>query len=291
MRASLLAALAVLVLTTPAGATTLTQSTPEWKVVAAGDIASCDSSGAADTSALVQSLAPDAVLTLGDNAYPDGAFSDFRDCYQPTWGAFRTKTFPAPGNHDYHTAGAKAYFDYFGPRARGRFYSFDLGPWHIVSLNSEVPHGYGSRQVRWLRHNLAGDSRRCEVLYWHRPRWSGGAHGSDPGMSALWRAAYDHGVELVLAGHDHNYQRFYKLDAYGRSDRRYGARQVVAGTGGKSLYDTGPPMPRRAAASSSTHGVIELTLRAGGYDLRFVPVAGSSWTDVLPGRTCHGPPW
>jgi hypothetical protein len=293
MRVSTLvmATLAVLAAPAPVEAAALERtSLREWTVVAAGDIASCETTGAAETALLVQALGPDVVLALGDNAYPNGSADDYARCYDPTWGAFKETTFPTPGNHDYATRGAAGYFGYFGRRARAPFYSFNLGPWHVVSLNSEVSHGLGSPQVRWLRRNLAADRSRCELLYWHRPRWSGGAHGSNPGMFALWRAAYDLGADLVLAGHDHNYQRFYKLNAYGRLDRRHGVRQVVVGTGGKDLYDAGTRVPHRAAASSTTHGVVELTLRAGEYDLRFVPVAGSSWTDIVPRRACHGPP-
>ena len=262
----------------------------EITVVAAGDIASCESAGAADTAALLESLRPNAVLTLGDNAYPDGTPADFANCYEPSWGAFRNKTFPAPGNHDYHTRGAAGYFGYFGSRAPARYYSFNLGAWHLVSLNSEVNHASGSPQLTWLRRDLRADPRRCEVLYWHRPRWSGGAHGSDPGMWTFWRAAYDLGVDLVLVGHDHNYQRFYRLNPRGEVDRRYGVLQLVVGTGGKSLYDAGSGVRNRAVANSTTNGVLELTLRSGGYDLRFVPVAGSTWTDVVAGRSCHGAP-
>jgi acid phosphatase type 7 len=291
LRGFLIAIIAALATAGPGAAAALdVTSVREWTVVAAGDIASCEAPGAAETSPLVQSLGPDAVLTLGDNAYPDGTADDYARCYEPTWGAFKAKTFPAPGNHDYHTPGAAAYFDYFGSRAPGPFYSFNLGPWHIVSLNSEIPHGVYAPQLRWLRRDLAADSRRCELLYWHRPRWSGGPHGSDLGMSALWRAAYNHGVDVVLAGHEHSYQRFYRLDSHGRFDGRYGVRQLIVGTGGNILYAAGKRLPGRTARVSSTHGVLELTLRAGGYEHRFVPAPGSTWTDVVPVRNCHGTP-
>jgi acid phosphatase type 7 len=262
----------------------------EWKVVAAGDIANCAAPGAVETSQLVQSLDPDAVLTLGDNAYLEGAAEEFANCYAPTWGVFKDATFPAPGNHDYKTPGASGYFGYFGPRAPAPYYSFNLGPWHIVSLNSEIPHGKYSRQLRWLRRDLAADPRRCELLYWHRPRWSGGPHGSDSGMWALWHAAYNHGVDVVLAGHEHNYQRFYRLDRYGRYDGRHGLRQLIVGTGGTTLYPPARRLAGRTARVSSVHGVLELTLRAGAYEHRFVPVAGSTWADVVPARSCHAAP-
>lgn len=255
-------------------------------IAAAGDIASCDSAGDEATASLIRRLDPDAVLTLGDDAYPAGSADDFARCYAPTWGVFKRRTYPAPGNHDYATPSAAGYFGYFGSRAPGPYYSFDLRVWHFVSLNSEIDSAADSPQERWLRRDLRADGHRCELLYWHRPRWSGGEHGSDPGMQALWRAAYDLGVDIVLVGHDHNYQRFYRLDALGRRDPRRGVLQIVAGTGGKSHYELGT-IPNRAAANGTAHGVLELTLRRGGYDLRFVPVAGSTWIDSLRGRACH----
>lgn len=258
-------------------------------VAAAGDIASCDENGDAATASVVRALRPDAVLTLGDNVYPDGSQDQFSRCYAPTWGTFRAKTYPAPGNHDYATPEAAGYFAYFGRRAPGPYYSFELGAWHLVSLNSEIARERGSRQERWLRRDLARDRHTCELLYWHRPRWSGGAHGSDKSMQALWQAAYDHGVELVLTGHDHNYQRFYRLDARGRRDVRRGVVHLVVGTGGKSHYAT-RRMANRAAANTTTFGVLALSLRPGAYDLRFVPVRGSTWTDSLTGRRCRGAP-
>ncbi len=258
-------------------------------VVASGDIARCDSAGDEQTAALVARIDPDAVLTLGDNAYPDGAAADFADCYDPSWGAFRTITHPSPGNHEYATPGAAGYFDYFGRRAPAPYYSFDLGGWHIVSLNSELPHEPGSAQERWLRKDLARDKHRCELLYWHRPRWSGGTHGSDVGMQPLWKAAYGHGVDLVLAGHDHNYQRFYRMDGMGRRDPRWGVREVISGAGGASHYEVGP-IKNLAAADGTTNGVVKLRLRPRDYDLAFVPVPGGSFRDAIRGQSCHGSP-
>lgn len=254
------------------------------RVVAAGDIATCDGAHDTATGKLVRALAPRAVLTLGDHAYDDGGRAAFA-CYDAAWGSFRGRTFPTPGNHDYATSGAAGYFEYFGPRAPAPYYSFNLGGWHLVSLNSEIEHGAGSEQVRWLRADLRADRHRCELLFWHRPRWSGGLHGSDPGLQALWRAAYDHRVELVLTGHDHNYQRFRKQDVEGRRNDARGVRQIVVGTGGASLYPAGWIRNRRAATSSD-YGVLELVLRPRGYDTRFVPAAGSSYTDRVRNAAC-----
>ncbi|MDQ3866717.1 MAG: metallophosphoesterase [Actinomycetota bacterium] len=253
-------------------------------VVAVGDIASCDNGVDSATALLARSLAPRAVLTLGDNAYPNGSLRDYARCYAPTWGRFRARTHPSPGNHDYATPGAFGYFHYFGPRSPRPYYSFDLAGWHFVSLNSEIAHARGSTQERWLRRDLTRDSHACELLYWHRPRWSGGAHGSDPGMQALWQAAYDHGVELVLAGHDHNYQRFYRRDARGRRAPGRGVLEVVVGTGGAELYDPGRIAGRAAAAAA--YGVLALRLRPQGFGLRFV-ASGSRFRDALGRQRCR----
>lgn len=254
------------------------------RVVAAGDIATCDGARDTATGELVRSLAPRAVLTLGDHAYHDGDRAAFA-CYDAAWGSFRDRTFPAPGNHDYMTSGGAGYFAYFGSRAPAPYYSFNLGAWHLVSLNSEIDHGARSKQVRWLRADLRADRHRCELLFWHRPRWSGGLHGSDPNVQAFWRAAYDHRVELVLTGHDHNYQRFRKQDARGRRADLRGVRQFVVGTGGAPLYFAGLIRNRRAATSSDW-GVLELVLRPRGYDATFVPAAGSTYTDRIRKAAC-----
>jgi acid phosphatase type 7 len=255
-------------------------------VVAVGDITSCDKDVDSATAALARSLRPRAVLTLGDHAYPRGSVDDYARCYAPTWGRLRTRTHPSPGNHDYATAGAAGYFGYFGRRSPGPYYSFNLGGWHFVSLNSEIAHGRGSAQERWLRRNLDRDHHACELLYWHRPRWSGGMHGSDASMQAIWQAAYDHRVELVLGGHDHDYQRFYRLDGLGRRNSRRGVLEVVAGTGGAELYDPGRIANRAAAAA--TYGVLALRLRRHGFGFRFAAV-GSRFHDSVRGQRCRRP--
>ena len=258
-------------------------------VVAVGDIASCDRDGDERTAELVRRINPDAVLTTGDNVYSSGTPEEFSACYHPSWGEFREKTHPAPGNHDYGTAGAAGYFGYFGSRAPAPYYSFDLAGWHVVSLNSEIDQSSRSPQVRWLRRDLRRDRQRCELLYWHRPRWSGGAHGSSAETQALWRAAYESGVDLVLVGHDHNYQRFRRMDARGRLDSRFGVIQIVAGTGGRSHYDPGQ-IANRVVAEGETYGVLKLRLQPGSFGLRFMPVAGGTFTDVVRSGRCHGVP-
>jgi hypothetical protein len=197
-------------------------------IAAAGDVA-CDPAGpsfhggkgVADachmdaTAKLLLDLDPVVVLTLGDNQYENGTLAKFRRSYHLSWGRLKARTRPAPGNHDYETAGAAGYFDYFGAAAGHRstgYYSFDVGAWHLIALNSECAHvggcGKGSRQERWLRADLATHPTRCTLAYWHKPRFSSGMHGNDATYDALWQALYAAGADVVLVGHDHDYERF-----------------------------------------------------------------------------------
>lgn len=262
-------------------------------LLAAGDIASCTSSGDEATAALVDARPAAAVVTLGDNAYDRGTPREFAECYEPSWGRSRTRTRPSPGNHDYGTRGAAGYFGYFGAAAGDPatgYYSYDVGTWHVVSLNSNctaVPCGPGSAQERWLRADLAASNTRCTLAYWHHPRFSSGrVHGSSSVVAPLWRALYDAGADVVLAGHEHHYERFAPLDPAGGPDEARGIRSFVVGTGGRSLYPFGPPVPGSEVRDRSTFGVLSLTLHAEGYDWAFLPVAGGWFTDQGSGR-CH----
>jgi hypothetical protein len=276
-------------------------------VAAAGDIA-CDpasssfngGSGTATgchmgaTSDLLVGLDPDAVLTLGDNQYENGALAKYQGSYGPSWGRVKGKTKPAPGNHEYLTSGAAGYFGYFGSVAgdptKG-YYSFDLGTWHLISLNSNCSRaggcGVGSPQEEWLRADLASHPTACSLAYWHHPRFSSGEHGSHASMTALWQALQDGGAELVLSGHDHDYERFAPQDADGTLDAAHGIRQFVVGTGGKNHYPiTGAIVPHSEVRNDDTFGVLELTLRPSGYDWRFLPEAGKTFSDS-GSATCH----
>lgn len=258
-------------------------------IVAAGDIACGDQPCESQrrTTALIGWLRPRAVLTLGDNQYPDGALSDYRSSYHPTWGRFRGKTLPTPGNHEYHTSGARGYFDYFGSRARrgsGGWYSFDLGRWHLLSINT----GGGApseHRLRWVRRNLARDGSRCELAYWHHPRFSSGRdHGSDSRMRELWEVLYRAGVDVVLNGHEHNYERFALLDPSGHPARR-GIREFVVGTGGAKLYSLGNPIRGSQRRIDDRYGVLSMSLRRSSYEWRFVAVGR---TTLDKGRQrCH----
>jgi hypothetical protein len=258
-------------------------------LVGAGDIATCSSKGDEATAALLAGI-PGVVFTLGDNAYPDGTDSDYAGCYNPSWGRYKTRTRPTPGNHEYHDSGAASYFRYFG-RAAGEpgrgYYSYDVGAWHIVALNSNITMRSGSRQERWLRADLAASRRRCTLAYWHYPRFSSGTtHGSAKATAPLWQALYDLGAEIVVSGHEHNYERFAPQTPTGAADPARGIREFVVGTGGEGLYKLGPPLANSEVGNAKTHGVLKLTLSVGSYAWQFIPVAGATFTDSGRG-TCH----
>lgn len=260
-------------------------------LVGAGDIASCSSSGDEATAALLDAI-PGTVFTTGDNAYPGGTRADFR-CYDASWGRHRARTRPTPGNHDYRTPGASAYFRYFGaaagPSGRG-YYSYDLGTWHVVALDSNCTDtggcGPGSPQEQWLRADLAAHPARCTVAYWHHPPFTSGDHDPAVQTRPLLRALSDHGAEVVITGHNHNYERFAPQTADGRRDDVRGVRAFVVGTGGRSLYGFDRDAPHSEARDDDTYGVLALVLRPDGYDWRFVPTAGGTFTDSGSGR-CH----
>lgn len=260
-------------------------------VLAAGDIADCSSEADSATAAVLDDHPNATILTLGDLAYEDGTAEEFADCYDPTWGRHKARTHPAPGNHEYHTPGATGYFGYFGaaagPGDRG-YYSFDLGTWHVISLNSEQDTGPDGAQAAWLRDDLANTSAACVLAYWHKPRWTKGKYTDLLESQHLWNTLYDAGADVVLAGHDHNYQRYQPLDKFGAVDAVRGMRSFVVGTGGRHLYLLVADS-RREAGTDTTFGVLELTLHSTSYDWRFLPVAGSTYTDS-GSAPCSSPP-
>jgi hypothetical protein len=263
-------------------------------VVAVGDIANCASVGDEATASIVARTAA-TVLVLGDNVYPKGSRAQYAACYGPSWGRFKARTRPTPGNHEYGTPDARGYFGYFGTvaGAPGRgWYSFDLGAWHVVVLNSgncaAIRCDARSAQVRWLRADLEAHPRACTLAIWHHPRFnSGGRHGNTPSVGPFWDVLYAHGADVILNGHEHVYERFAPQTPDGVPSAAHGIRQFTVGTGGESHHwFRAVPQPNSEVRESDTYGVLELTLHARGYTWRFLPVAGSRFADAGSG-TCH----
>src|SRR5215216_1006736 len=248
--------------------------------VGAGDIANCSSNNDESTAKLLDNITG-TVFTVGDNVYPDGTLTQFNDCYGPTWGRHKNRTKPSPGNHDYNTSGASGYFNYFGAAAgdptKG-YYSYNLGAWHMIALNSEISQSVGSVQEKWLRVDLAANPKTCTLAYWHKPRFSSGQHGNIPASQPLWQALYDYGADVVLNGHDHTYQRFAPQNPKGQADPK-GIREFVVGTGGASLYSFTSNQPNTEVRNNTTFGVLKLTLHSTSYNWQFIPIAGQNFSD------------
>jgi hypothetical protein len=228
---------------------------------------------------------PGTIALLGDIAYPDGSASDYADCFDPAWGPMLARIRPAPGNHEYQTTDASGYFAEFGAAAGAPgegWYSYELGAWHVVVLNSNC--GFvggcegGSPQLDWLEADLRAHPSTCTLAYWHHPRLSSGRHGDDPRTDALWRALAAAGADLVLAGHDHDYERIGPEE---------GLRSFVVGTGGRSLYEfLHPRGPQTELRANDSYGLLMLTLHDAAFDWRFIPAAGSLLTDAGT-AACH----
>jgi hypothetical protein len=246
--------------------------------VGAGDIANCALTGADATARLLDTVLGD-VFTLGDHVYPSSTAEGFSGCYESTWGRHRSRTHPSPGNHEWDVNGGAPYFAYFGGTAAGGFYSFDLGAWHVLSLNSNVSAEPGSPQYEWARADLAARPARCTLAYWHHPLFSSGPNGNNGQMRSMWRMLDSAGVELVMVGHDHLYERFAPQDADGRAAPT-GMREFVVGTGGASPYGIAGLQPNSEMRIEQTWGVLKLTLRSDAYDWEFVPVAGQVARDA-----------
>jgi len=246
----------------------------------------------AATERVAASLHPDVVAVLGDTQYNSGSPSAYQRSYDLSWGKLLPITRPTIGNHEYGTAGGAGYFTYFsgtgGAKGKG-WYSYDLGAWHIVVLNSECGDaggcGKSSPQVKWLAADLAAHPTKCSLAYWHEPRFTSGLHGSNTAYDTFWRTLYTAHVDVVLNGHDHTYERFARLNPDAHNDLR-GAREFVVGTGGESLYPFKTIRAHSQVRNNKTFGVLALTLHSSGYDWKFVPAKGYSFTDS--GTTaCH----
>jgi acid phosphatase type 7 len=260
-------------------------------LVGAGDIASCKQpEGARATAKLLEKI-PGTIFAAGDLAYERGSPAEFQNCYGTTWGEFKARTKPAPGNHEYADPRATGYFQYWGeqagPAGKG-YYSYELGSWHIVVLNTNCfakdlgGCGEGSPQEIWLKQDLADHANACVLAYGHHALFSSGvfkSHAVHPELKALWRDLYAAHAALVLAGHEHSYERFAPQDPDGRADPTNGIREIVVGTGGRSHDPLGFAMANSEVRNTDTYGVIKLTLSPGHYTWEFIPEEGKSFTD------------
>jgi len=275
--------------------------TPPITFVGAGDIADCTTTesgtNAETTARLIDRMSDAVVFTAGDNAYFNGTAAEFNNCYGPRWGRFRGRTYPAPGNHEYQIS-AMPYFDYFGDRAGPRgagYYSYDLGTWHMIALNSNIPMGDGSEQMLWLKRDLdqmhareLATGAKCSLAYWHHPLFtSGPSAGSNAIALPVWRTLYAYGVDVVVNGHDHFYERFDAMDPTGRPDTPAGIKEYIAGTGGAiELYNFGPLL-HTSLNHLQAYGVLRFTLRDTGWDSVFIQSNPELMFDLSTGNLCH----
>ena len=277
--------------TTATTATTTTTGHPEGEhLIAAGDITDCKTTDDEKTAGLLAKL-PGTIATLGDTVYETGSKAEFATCFDPSWGRYKDRIRPAPGNHDYSNGRADAYFAYFGDAAGpggSGYYSYDLGSWHIIALNSncaQISCKAASPQQQWLAKDLAEHPAKCTLAYWHHPRFSSGLHGPTKALAPLYQTLYDNDVDVVLAGHDHDYERFVPLNPAGQPDSARGIRNFVVGTGGRLLYPAIKRDRRTQVINDATFGVLDLTLGTDAYSWRFVPTSGN-FSDSGSGP-CH----
>jgi len=277
----------------------------------AGDIAKCGGrlKNAEATAKLLDELFPPGeeangvIFTLGDNVYPSGTREEFAECYEPTWGRHKERTRPTLGNHDYRTERGAPYFEYFGENAgdpgKG-YYSYELGEWRILALNTlcdedEIGCGPGSPQYEWLKQELEENPAACTAAYGHHPRFSSGKHGSEEAIAPLFELLYDYGVDVYLAGHEHNYERFGPVDPQGRLDPERGVRQFIVGAGGRELRSLSgfggllggsDRLPASEAIDNTSYGILKLTLYPDSYEWEFLPIEGHSFRDSGSAE-CH----
>jgi hypothetical protein len=276
-----------------------TTSSPAPILLAAGDISDCSRPGDSLTAALIQSMPEAVVVTAGDNVYPHGAASEYNNCYDPTWGQFKSRTRPALGNHEYDNGSADGSFGYFGLAAFNNnpkgYYSFDVGAWHIVVLNDNpnfVSFTSTSTQVKWLKADLAATAQPCILAIWHQPLYFSTPSGSPGYLTArnvLWSALYQYHADLVLNGHKHFYERFALQDGF-RNATPDGIRQFTLGTGGSETSPTPvvlSPNSQVRHGGTNQWGVLKLILYEDSYAWEFLPVGNNTFTD-RGSTACHG---
>jgi calcineurin-like phosphoesterase family protein len=265
---------------------------PAEVILVAGNIATCGSTNDEATAAILDTLSG-TVFTLGDNAFPSGSAESYRECYEPSWGRNKARTYAALGNHEYEGGNASASFDYFGERVGPRdlgYYSRDLGNWHIIVLNVNDLHDFeeGSAQDKWLQADLVAHSRSCTLAIWHNPRFfSSNTVGwtSNAFITVLWNRLYAAGVDIVLNGQQHQYERFPPMTPAGTPDETRGIREYNVGTGGEST-EMPTAIAQHSEVLTDAFGVLKLTLDAGSYSWEFVPTVPGQFSDTGSG-TCH----
>lgn len=256
--------------------------------VGAGDIARCYFSAARQTALLLDSI-DGVVFTAGDNVYQRGTAEEFQECYEPTWGRHKNRTRPSPGNHDYSTKDAVPYYQYFGENAGPPglgYYSYDVGSWHILLLNSNISADDTSAQMKWLREDLARSHHKCTLAYWHHPVFASSARAVNPRMKEIFAELYRQGVDVVVTGHEHVYERFAPLNAEGAIDRTNGIRSFIVGTGGALLGVFGKTH-LASEVRFAKHGVIKFTLKRASYEWQFVSVTFDDSPGDSGSADCH----
>lgn len=266
-------------------------------LAAAGDIVGdCTGSscGYRKTAAVITSLNPTTVLALGDISNRSGAATDYTSRFNSSWGVFKPKIRPVPGNHDYLVAGAANFFKYFGAAANPPhgYYSYNVGTWHIVAINSNCSKvggcQAGSAQEKWLKNDLAQHPAACTLAFWHHPRYSSGTGGNNTSMKAIFQDLYNAGADVILSGHSHDYERFAPQNNASQRDNADGIRQFVVGTGGSFFTRFGTIKPNSLVRNNNTFGVLMMTLGVSSYSWKFVPVAGKTFTDRGSANCHHG---
>lgn len=265
-------------------------------VYTAGDIADCSSQKLAAHSAATAEIInagiaqdPKAiVLTLGDHTYPVSTSAEFETCYEPTWGQFKNRTHPIPGNHEYYIPSAYTYFEYFGDAAGSQqqpYYSFNKGSWHIIALDSNLKKEQLQAQFDWLSEDLKNNRSSCILALWHHPMYSSGLHGNNSLMKPAWEMLMAAKADLVLSGHDHFYERFALQNSHGDKDEA-GIREIIVGTGGAKLMPALWKRQHSEVLNTKVHGVLKLELKKQSYEWEFLPVEGSTFTDS-GNADCH----
>ncbi len=255
-------------------------------LIGAGDISYCGEAHIGDemTRDLLAQFPEAVIFTAGDNVQGEGTRAEYRNCFGPSWGVFKDRIHPSPGNHDYVTENGAPYYEYFGPAAGEAglgYYSYDVGSWHLIALNSNCGHvacGPDGRQYEWLRQDLEANASRCTLLYWHHPRFSSGLAGNYGSVKSFWRSAAELGGDVVVNGHDHHYERFAPMDGEGQANPD-GVRLFIVGTGGTTLRDFGEIKPNSEARYNDGNGVIKFNLYPGWYEWEFIPAIPGDFSD------------